>query len=139
MRRLYLLLPILAIPAGCKPDAATSPTVAPPPSAAQPAAAEPIDVSKLVGVWNFTKAEGVRIPRFTVEFRKDGTLRMTSKNDDMEFKREGKYTLEEDEITMIVPGPQNDPETRIVRILKLTDDELIFEEVNLKMEFKRGK
>ncbi|HLW68969.1 MAG TPA: hypothetical protein VKS79_26900 [Gemmataceae bacterium] len=139
MRRAYLFLPLVLLLASCKPETATAPSASTAPANTQPAAPEPIDGSKLIGVWKFKKAAEAYFAPFNLEFLKDGKLQMTMQSDGKESKSEGQYTLKGNELKMDMPSGPKGPNSRTVEILKLNDEVLIFEQDKIKMEFRRVK
>ena len=91
---------------------------------------------KLIGVWAATKAEGK-----SIEFAKDGKLKLTEKVGDKTVVVAGTYTLKEGFLVVsFVPPGKEKAETDTGKITKLTDKELVIEERNGKsLEYKRVK
>ena len=91
---------------------------------------------KLIGVWADAKAEGK-----SIEFGKDGKLKLTEKVGDKTTTVSGTYALKEGllVITFVPPGKEK-AVTDSGKITKLTDKELIIEDRKGKsMEYKRVK
>jgi len=93
---------------------------------------EPISKEKLLGTWE-TK-EG-----FTVEFTKDGKLKLTAKVEDKTFNIEGMYTLDKDKLTTTLK--QGDKEQKEVSTIKSVDDKklVIVDKDGKTEELKRKK
>jgi uncharacterized protein (TIGR03066 family) len=91
---------------------------------------------KLVGVWADTKTEGK-----SIEFAKDGKLKLTEKVGDKKVTVSGTYALKEGllVVTFVPPGKEK-AETDTAKITKLTDTELVIEDRKGKsLEYKRVK
>ncbi|MFL5338956.1 MAG: TIGR03066 family protein [Gemmataceae bacterium] len=83
------------------------------------------DTAKLiVGVWEVTKTEeGGPPPGSTIEFTKDGKLKISAKMGDQEFKIDGTYKLEGDKFTIMMKmGEQEHTDT--ITIKKITKTEM---------------
>ncbi|HEV3145169.1 MAG TPA: hypothetical protein VGZ47_14865 [Gemmataceae bacterium] len=139
----YLPFCVLFLPglAGCSPNGAGTPRadVNTTRSVGQPAAAGPIDGTKLLGVWKFEKALGLRLSPFSIEFRKGDKYVMTSKTKDQEFRAEGIYMFKNNELTLTKAGGKDGLADRTVRVTKLTDDELVYTDYDTSFEFRRAK
>jgi uncharacterized protein (TIGR03066 family) len=82
-----------------------------------------VSKEKLIGAWQVTKSAGDLAVGATLEFGKDGKLKVTAKVGGKEISTEAIYTLDGDNLTTV--GPKGDRET--LRIKKLTDTELVTE------------
>jgi uncharacterized protein (TIGR03066 family) len=94
------------------------------------------NAKKLVGLWEVTKGEDV--PKgTTVEFTKDGKLKLHAKVDDKDLNASGTYKVEGNKLTVTVEfGGKSDTHTDTIS--KLSDDQLILENDKGKTtEFKR--
>ena len=90
--------------------------------AAVPAAAEDIDARKLVGAWELSA--GADTPKgTTVEFGKDSTLVMRATIEGREWKLEGTYKVEGDQLTSVIRVQDTDIKS-VDTIARLTDDTL---------------
>ena len=94
--------------------------------------------SLIVGVWELTNtAKGGPPIGTTMEFTKDGNLKLTSKADGMELIANGKYVVEGNKFTGTLKIRGNE-EKGTSTIRKLTDTELVTEdEAGRVLEFKR--
>lgn len=93
---------------------------------------------RLVGVWEVTKGEDAP-PGATLEFTKDGKMKLRAKVKEKEMKLEGTYEIKKDQIhsTLSFGGKSS---TKIHTIKKLTDKELILmPEGGSVEEYKRVK
>ena len=90
---------------------------------------------KILGTWVITKGEAP--PGATVEFTKDGKMKLRAQLGEKELAIDGTYTLQGDTITSHLSfGGQKKTETD--KIKKLTDKELIVEDDKGKVqEYKR--
>ena len=93
---------------------------------------------RLLGVWEVTKSDDAP-PGATVEFTKDGKIKLRAKVKDMEIKVDGTYELKKDQIvTRVTFGDKSKSETHTIK--KLTDTELsTANEKGDSVEFKRKK
>jgi uncharacterized protein (TIGR03066 family) len=102
------------------------------------AGAQGDNAKKLVGVWEVTKSEGAP-PGATVEFTKDGKVKIKAKVGDKELALDGTYKVKGDklEVTLEFMGKsKSDTST----IKKLTEKELVLQDDKGKLdEFKRVK
>ncbi|MBI3410851.1 MAG: hypothetical protein HY040_21145 [Planctomycetes bacterium] len=93
---------------------------------------------RLVGVWEVTKSDEAP-PGATVEFTKDGKIKLRAKVKDMEIKVDGTYEVKKDQIvTKVTFGDKSKTEAHTIK--KLTDKELILMDEKVKVEeYKRSK
>jgi uncharacterized protein (TIGR03066 family) len=94
------------------------------------------NAKKIVGLWEVTKSEGAP-PGATVEFTKDGKLKVRAKLGDKELNIDGTYKVEGDklDVTLMFDG-KTIKETN--KIKKLTEQQMILEDEKGKVEeFKR--
>ena len=103
------------------------------------ARAQDDNAKKIVGTWVVEKAGGDLPVGSTVEFAKDGKLKVMAKAEGMEIKLDGTYKLDKDKLTFKVKvGTEEIEET--VTIKKLTDDALEIEDKDKKVDvFKKKK
>lgn len=94
----------------------------------------------IVGVWELTKASEDRPPvGTTMEYTKDGKVKMTGKAKGKEFVFNGTYVVEGNKLTGTMKTSDRE-EKGTLTIKKLTDKELVTEdEVRRVLEFKRKK
>jgi uncharacterized protein (TIGR03066 family) len=94
----------------------------------------------IVGVWELTKAgEGGPPVGTTMEFTKDGKLKLSGKADGKEFAFDGTYVIEGDKLTGTLKT-QDGTEKDTITIKKLTDKELVTQDENGRVvEFTRKK
>ena len=87
--------------------------------------AEPLDKAKLVGTWEFVKSTENKPPPpgSTVEFTKDGKLKMSTKAGKQSITIEGAYSVDGDTLKFEI----GKDDTRTMRIIRLTDTELVTE------------
>ncbi len=93
---------------------------------------------KLVGVWEVSKSDDELPPGATVEFTKDGKVKVTLKIDEQEIKLEGNYKVtDKNKIQVSVKfGDEQIEET--ITIKRLTDKDLEIENKEGKMSaFKK--
>jgi uncharacterized protein (TIGR03066 family) len=106
---------------------------------------KPADNKTLIlGSWEVSKAgEGAPPVGTTVEFTKAGTFKMTGESKGKERKLEGKYSLDGQMLTLVLPGGEGLKETKeTVKITKLTEKEFIMtggDKGEKVVEFKRKK
>jgi uncharacterized protein (TIGR03066 family) len=97
----------------------------------EPAAASNKD--KIIGVWEVTKSADAP-PGATVEFTKDGKMKMTFAINGKEMSAEGSYTVEGDKVNSVGPDGKKDTAT----IKKLTESQLVVEDAKGKTdEYKK--
>jgi uncharacterized protein (TIGR03066 family) len=94
----------------------------------------------IVGVWELTKArEGGPPVGTTMEFTKDGKVKLSGKADGKEFAFDGFYVVQGEKLTATIKSPDR-TEEGTVTIKKLTDKELVTQdETGRVLEFKRKK
>ena|ERR1043165_4202071 len=93
---------------------------------------------KLVGKWEVTKSEDAP-PGATVEFTKDGKMRLLFKVKDKDLKIEGTYKVKDNNViaTLTFNGKEK---TDTGKITKLTETVLVIEDEKGKVdEYKRVK
>ena len=96
-----------------------------------------IDAKKLVGKWE--PKEQKKEAKMTIEFTKDGKLAITAAGGGKEFKIDGTYKLDGDQLAMQMKLGENEVK-ETVTITKLTDDEMEGKGKDGKVEaFKRVK
>ncbi len=95
------------------------------------AKAEPLDKAKLVGTWEFVKTTEKKSPLSgsTAEFAKDGKLKMSIQSGNQAKTIEGTYSLEGDTLKIVTEGRDGKDATETMRIVRLTDKELVTEEM----------
>jgi uncharacterized protein (TIGR03066 family) len=94
------------------------------------------NAKKIVGVWEVVKGEGAP-PGSTVEFTKDGKLKVQAKVGDKEFKIDGTYKVEGEKL-MVKLTFEGKTVEETNKIKKLTEKELLLEDEKGKVEeFKR--
>src|SRR5579875_60070 len=96
---------------------------------------------RILGVWEVTKSDDGTPVGTTIEFAKDGKLKVTTKAGDQVLNLEGTYKVKGDKLTITLKPPESEKElTDIVTITKLTDKVLITKDEQGKVdEFKRKK
>src|SRR5262249_21219182 len=101
---------------------------------------ERVKETLIVGVWELTKAgEGGPPVGTTMEFTKDGKVKMSGKADGKEFALDGTYVVEGQKLTATIKSADR-TEKGTVTIKKLTDEELVTQDENGRvLEFKRKK
>jgi uncharacterized protein (TIGR03066 family) len=94
------------------------------------------NADKIVGTWEATKGE---MPAgSTVEFTKDGKMKINIKAGGQTVSVEGTYKVDGDKLTTTGKGPDGKEKTETVKIKKLTDKELALEDDKGKTEeFKK--
>ncbi len=95
--------------------------------------AEPLDKAKLVGTWEFVKSSEKKSPLSgsMVEFTKDGKLKMSIQSGNQAITIEGTYSLDGDTLRIVTEGPDREDATHTMKIIRLTDRELVTEEMTL--------
>jgi uncharacterized protein (TIGR03066 family) len=85
---------------------------------------EPTNKEKIIGTWKPTKGEGSAVPDATLEFTKDGKLKVTVKIGDNTVTVEGSYEIDGDQITLTMKeGDKEKKETATIKTL--TDKVLV--------------
>src|SRR5262249_26020589 len=81
----------------------------------------------LVGTWEVTKSfdKGPAVGA-TVEFTKDGKVKVKAKVEDKDVYREGTYKVDGDKLTLVLKRDDKESKT-IISIKKLSDKELVTE------------
>jgi uncharacterized protein (TIGR03066 family) len=99
-------------------------------------AQDPTKIPTIVGTWKPTKGE---IPGgATVEFTKDGKMKLTVTFSGQTVTGEATYKVEGDRITTTRTGPDGKEKVATAKIKKLTSKELVIEDDKGRaMEFKR--
>jgi uncharacterized protein (TIGR03066 family) len=94
---------------------------------------------KIVGTWEVTKSKDVP-PGATLEFTKDGKLKMKATVEGERVTMEAAYTVDGDKITVVTKAPDGKEVRATATITKLTDTELVTkDEKGETDEFKRKK
>jgi len=95
---------------------------------------------KIVGKWEVTKADEGTVPKgTTVEFTKDGKMKVSGKEGGMDIALEGTYKAEKDSFTMTLKV--NDMEhSQTIKVTKITDTAMSTEDKDgKKVELERKK
>jgi uncharacterized protein (TIGR03066 family) len=80
---------------------------------------------KIVGAWEVTKSESGGPVGATIDFTKDGKMKMSMKTPDGKtVEMEGRYEVEGDKVTAITKGPDGKEKKEPGTITKLTDKEM---------------
>lgn len=102
-------------------------------------AADDDNAKKLVGTWVLSKAGGDLPEGSTVEFTKDGKLKVAIKDGSGDIKVDGTYKLEKEKITVKLKFMDQNIEESIT-IKKITDEVLELEDKDKKIDtFKKKK
>jgi uncharacterized protein (TIGR03066 family) len=103
---------------------------------ALPACSGGKNADKIVGTWEAVKGE---VPAgSTIEFTKDGKMKLNIKAGGQTISVEGTYKVDGDKLTTTGKGPDGKEKTETVKIKKLTDKELVIEDEKGKTEeFKK--
>ena len=80
---------------------------------------------KIVGTWEVSKGEPAG---GTVDFAKDGKMKMTMKMGDKAMSMDGTYAVEGDNLKVTMKEPDGKESSETMKIAKLTDKELVTEE-----------
>lgn len=77
----------------------------------------------IVGKWEVSKAEDGTVPTgSTIEFSKDGKLKMVAKKNDKEENREGTYTVEKEVLTLVMKRDDGERTVKItIKALSATE------------------
>jgi uncharacterized protein (TIGR03066 family) len=95
---------------------------------------------KIVGVWEITKSDDGTPLGTTIEFTKDGKVKVTTPVGDQKLNLDGTYKLEGDKLTVTIKPPDEKETTETVTIIKLTDKVLITKDQKGNSdEFKKKK
>lgn len=91
----------------------------------------------LIGKWEAVKADPKTLPvGATVEFAKDGKVKVTVKIDGKEMSHEGTYKVDGDKFTLTMK--MGDAENKLtITIKKISDKELVTNSDNGMVEFKK--
>jgi len=94
--------------------------------------------TKILGVWEVAKGD---LPKgSTMEFTKDGKLKVTIDVEGKKVVVEGTYEVDGDSIKTTGKGPDGKEQKETVKIKKLSDKELVTEDEKGKTdEFKRAE
>lgn len=79
---------------------------------------------KIVGTWEITKAEGEMPVGATVEFTKDGKMKVTAEAAGMKISLDGTYSVDGDKLAVTMKGPDGKEKKETDTITKLTDKEM---------------
>jgi uncharacterized protein (TIGR03066 family) len=102
-------------------------------------AKEASNKDKIVGTWEVTKSKDAP-PGSTLEFTKDGKMKMTATVEGKPVTMEATYTVDGDKITNVMKTPDGKEAKETATITKLTDTELVTKDEKGKIdEFKRKK
>ena len=98
---------------------------------------EPTNKEKIVGIWEPTKGE---LPKgSTVEFTKDGKLKVVVKIEDKSITLEGTYTVDGDKVKTVLKD-EGQERKEDLKIKTLNDKELVLvDDKGMAEEFKRKK
>ena len=96
--------------------------------------------TKIVGVWEVTKSEDAAPAGATLEFTKDGKLKVSAKIGDQALSFEGTYKVDGNKLVATMKGPDGKERTETMILVKLTASELITkDEKGRRDEFKKKK
>jgi uncharacterized protein (TIGR03066 family) len=96
----------------------------------------------IIGVWEVTKSDDGTPPKTTIEFTRDGKLKVKTKSGDETLTIEGTYKLDGNKLTLTIKAPEEEEGqlTDTLTIIKLTDKVLITKDEKGKTdEFKRKR
>ena len=128
----------------------TTPTTPPPEAAPPTRTAESVDpdadryegiqqysLKKIVGVWEAAKGD---LPKgSTVEFTKDGKLKLTLKVEDKTLTADGSYTVDGEKVNVVLKF-EGQEQKQTLKIKTLTDKMLVtIDEKGMEDEFTRKK
>jgi uncharacterized protein (TIGR03066 family) len=89
---------------------------------------KPDNKTLIVGAWEITRSSPGGTPvGWTMEFTKEGKVKLSGKAEGKEFTFEGTYTVDGDKITMALKVDPSKTEKGDARIKKLTDTELVID------------
>src|SRR5262245_23679478 len=98
-----------------------------------------IDKDKMVGVWEITDTEGIP-PGTTVEFTKDGKIKLNTSQGDQKITLEGTYKIEKDKLHYTYKRPDGGERMAVDTIKELTNDRLVLvTEENRTEKYKKRK
>lgn len=80
---------------------------------------------KIVGVWTVTKSAGGLPPKATLEFTKDGKLKISIKVEDKSVSIDGTYEVKDDKLTVLLKAPGGKEQKETMTIKSLTDTKLV--------------
>jgi uncharacterized protein (TIGR03066 family) len=99
------------------------------------------NADKIIGTWEVTKDEekGEDVPPGnTIEFIKDGNLKIVMKLGEKEMKMDGTYKVEDDKLSVTLKGPDKKARTETATIDQLTDTVMVTKDKNgKKTEYKK--
>jgi uncharacterized protein (TIGR03066 family) len=89
---------------------------------------------KIIGVWEIDKATAPEQipPGTTVEYTKDGKMKIHAKVGEMELKLEGTYSVDGDQLKTTMKGPDGKEMSDTDTITKLTDKEMVIKDSRTK-------
>lgn len=94
----------------------------------------------ILGIWVVTKSDDGTPPGTTIEFTRDGKLKVKTKVLDETLTLEGTYKLDGDKLKLTYKEPDGQESTDTALISKLTSKELILKDEEGKIdEFKKKK
>jgi uncharacterized protein (TIGR03066 family) len=102
------------------------------------ARAQDDNAKKIVGSWEVTKAASEIPAGTTIEFTKDGKLRIAIKANGADTSLEGTYKIEKEKLTVKMKLGDQDVE-EILTVKKLTDDALEIEDKAKKVDILKKK
>jgi uncharacterized protein (TIGR03066 family) len=121
--------------AGCGPTSTTKPS----PSTTKPEPKEASNQEKILGTWEVTQSKGAP-PGATVEFTKDGKMKVNYKQDGKEQSMEAMYSVDGNKITSKIKLPGGKEEEDTATIEKLTDTEMAIKDKKGDLdEYKKKK
>jgi uncharacterized protein (TIGR03066 family) len=99
-----------------------------------------VDAKKIVGVWEGAKG-GEFPPGATIEFTKDGKVKVSLEANGKKVTVEGTYKVAGDKLTVTMKGPGGKEKTDTDTIKTLTDDKLVIHDAKEKknVELKKKK
>ena len=89
-------------------------------------AQEKKNAEKIVGTWVVSKSKEIP-PGTTLEFTKDGKVKVMVKVGEMTINVEGTYKVEGNSFKITTKGPDGKDKTETVKIKELTDKKLVTE------------
>jgi uncharacterized protein (TIGR03066 family) len=92
--------------------------------------------TKIVGVWEVVKGDNPK--GSTIEFTKDGKLKINIEDNGKKIALDGSYEIDGESLKTVLKGPGGKEHKETLKIKKLTEKELITEDEKAKEdEFKR--